>query len=109
MFANDEANYNGNPFYIPYYRGYMSKNTFRFASATNFYFGGEKFADTDVKGETTVKSDALFGSEASGAAANGQTDSNPFYMLVPNGYKVPYINSRKEKITLDANSFWAVP
>lgn len=96
LFANAEAGYNQFPFSMDYYRAYMSKNMFRFASATKFYYGGEQFADTDVK--------------ASGSAYyNKNNAANPLYMLVPVGYEVPYHYSRSERVTTDAEAFWAAP
>ena len=109
LHANDEANYNGAPFYMPRYREYMTKNTFRFASAQDFYFGSKIFPDTDVKGESNVEASDIFGNEF-GDAANDLPDAkNPIYMLVPCDYKVPFAYSRKEIITTDAEAFWALP
>lgn len=41
VFANEEANYNGYPFDMKYYREYMTKNTLRFQCGTDYYFGAE--------------------------------------------------------------------
>lgn len=97
IYANDEAGHNGTPFYMPQYRAYMSKNTFRFACATQFYYGGEKFADTDVKGRY------------SGGASANPRGKNVQNMLAPTGYKVPWLSSRSERVTTSAESFWAPP
>lgn len=97
LYANDEAGHNLAPFYMPQYRAYMSKNTFRFACATQFYYGGEKFADTDVKGRY------------SGGASSSPRGRNVQNMLAPSGYKVPWLSSRSELVTTSAASFWAAP
>lgn len=109
LHANDEANYNGAPFYMPRYREYMTKNTFRFASAKDFYFGSKIFPNTDVKNDANVEASNIFGNEF-GDTTNQLTDEkNPIYMLVPSDYKVPFANSRKEIVTTDADAFWALP
>lgn len=79
LIPNDNAGHNGMPFYMPYYRAYMTKNAFRFSNATKFYPGSEK---------------------AKGNVVN---------MLTPKGWAVPYINSRPEKVTTNAAAFWAPP
>ena len=107
--ANSEANYNSAPFSMARYREYMTKNTFRFANARNFYFGADFFPKTDVKGEQHGNAEALFGQEAMKAANEVVKKPNPIYMLVPNGYNVPFVNSREEIITRDAEAFWALP
>lgn len=108
LIANDNAGRNGAPIYMPYYREYMTKNTFRFANATHFYFGGERFADTDVKGETNASAENLFGEGALWALSQ-RPSGNPMHMLAPKGYTVPYLWSRSEKVTTSAESFWAPP
>lgn len=39
---NEDAGRNGGAFYINDYRKYMTKNTFRFSCATNYFFGAEE-------------------------------------------------------------------
>lgn len=113
LIPNDDAGHNGQPFYLPYYRAYMAKNTFRFACATDFYFGGERFADTDVKGEGGSDAAELFGSSSQDSLSPEQRkavlDQNTQNMLVPAGYDVPYRYSRSEKLTTYADGFWAAP
>ena len=113
LIPNDDAGHNGQPFYMPYYRAYMAKNTFRFACATDFYFGGERFADTDVKGEGSANAAELFGASSHVPATEEERKailaSNTQNMLVPIGYDVPYRYSRTEKLTTYANGFWAAP
>ena len=107
--ANSEANYNSAPFSMTRYREYMTKNTFRFANARDFYFGAEVFPKTDVKGEQHGDAEALFGQEAMKPVSEVVRKPNPIYMLVPTNYKVPFANSREEIITTDAEAFWALP
>ena len=107
--ANSEANYNSAPFSMARYREYMTKNTFRFANARDFYFGAEVFPKTDVKGEEHGNAEALFGQEAVKPANEVVKKPNPIYMLVPDDYKVPFAYSREEIITSDAEAFWALP
>lgn len=109
LYANDDANYNNTPFYMPRYREYMTKNTFRFVSAQDFYFGSQIFPNTDVKNEANVEASNIFGSEFGGAAKELPKTKNPLYMLVPCDYKVPFANSRVEIITTDAEAFWELP
>lgn len=116
---------------MEYYRAYMTKNTFRFACATDFYAGGDRFADTDQQIDETVSAADVFGagnvgnltgsSQAvsdggAGASSSEPTEqlkqlqeSNPQHMLVPTEYKVPYRWSRSEVITTSAEDFWAAP
>lgn len=79
LVANSNAGHNRMPFYMDFYRAYMTKNTFRFSCLTDFSYGSE-------------------GSE-----------NNQAQMLVPKGYPVPYAGSRPERVTTNAAAFWAPP
>ena len=131
LYPNSTAGRNGQPFSMEYYRAYMTKNTFRFACATDFYAGGDRFADTDQQIDETVSAADVFGAgnvgnliDSSQAASDGGAgasssepaeqlkqlqESNPQHMLVPTEYKVPYRWSRSEIITTSAEDFWAAP
>ena len=131
LYPNSTAGRNGQPFSMEYYRAYMTKNTFRFACATDFYAGGDRFADTDQQIDETVSAADVFGAgnvgnltgssqavsdggaEASSSEPAEQLkqlqESNPQHMLVPTEYKVPYRWSRSEIITTSAEDFWAAP
>ncbi|MEG2174642.1 MAG: transglutaminase-like domain-containing protein [Oscillospiraceae bacterium] len=108
LVPNEDAGRNGLPFSLPWYRAYMTKNVFRFANATDFYFGGERFADTDLKGRMDVSASSLFGGSSSMTGRILQRP-NPQNMLVPLAYVVPYRYSRTERLTTCATRFWAVP
>ncbi len=70
--ANENAGRNGGAFNLDNYRRYMTKNVFRFTSATNFYFGAEngKYGNvenmlvplnyTDDKSERNTSSESAF-------------------------------------------------
>lgn len=122
LYPNSSAGRNGQPFSMDYYRAYMTKNTFRFACATDFYAGGDRFADTDQQVEESVSAADVFGSgnvsnligdTASGTDSTDQLKQlqaqNPQHMLVPTEYEVPYRWSRSEIITTSAEDFWAAP
>lgn len=47
--SNDGFSYNGGNANITSYREYMTKNTFRFSSATDFYFGAEERSNGNVR------------------------------------------------------------
>ncbi len=42
IIPNENAGHNGSPFSVDDYRSYMTKNTFRFSCATDYYFGAEE-------------------------------------------------------------------
>lgn len=79
LIANPDAGYNGLPFSMEYYRAYMAKNTFRFTCPVRNAF------------------DAYGGSQGS------------VYMLVPQGFDVPYRSSHSEIITTSADDFFTAP
>lgn len=79
LIPNDNAGHNSMPFYMPYYRAYMTKNAFRFSNATEFYPGSEN------------------------------STSNVENMLTPKNWMVPYQYSRPERLTKDIAAFWAPP
>ncbi len=72
VIPNKDAGRNGNSFNVKEYREYMTKNTFRFSCATDFYFGAEEGYNKNVtnmlvpinynedKGERTTTSDVAF-------------------------------------------------
>lgn len=72
LIPNENAGRNGNVFDINNYRTYMTKNTFRFSSATDFYYGAEDGYNgnvdnmlipvnyTDGDSERTTTSDGVF-------------------------------------------------
>ncbi len=134
LYPNASAGRNGQPFSLDFYRAYMTKNTFRFACATDFYAGGDRFADTDSQIDETVSAGDLFGagnvsnlmgSSSQAPSSEGSSDQpssseaaeqlkqlqlqNPQHMLVPTEYEVPYRWSRSEIITTSAEDFWAAP
>lgn len=80
LFANADAGHNGMPFTIDWYRAYMTKNTFRFSSAVHFS------ALSQENGEGVER-----------------------WMLIPEGFSLPYWAQRPEKITTSAADFWAAP
>ncbi len=79
LVANPDAGYNGLPFSMEYYRAYMSKNTFRFTCAVRNAFDA-------------------YGSR-----------QGSVYMLVPQGWDVPYRSSHSEIITTSADDFFTAP
>lgn len=48
LLPNKDAGWNGNSFNTEDYREYMTKNTFRFSCATDFYFGAEEGSSRNV-------------------------------------------------------------
>lgn len=72
LISNKDAGWNGNSFDMEDYREYMTKNTFRFTCATDFYFGAEARVNrnidnmlipkgyTEDKSERTTTSDTAF-------------------------------------------------
>lgn len=73
LIPNKDAGWNGNHFDVKDYREYMTKNTFRFSCATQFYFGAEEGTDgnvqnmlapkgytDDLKERTTTSDDAFW-------------------------------------------------
>ncbi len=80
LFANADAGHNGMPFTIDWYRAYMTKNTFRFSSAVRFS------ALSQENGEGVER-----------------------WMLIPEGFSLPYWAQRPERVTTSAADFWAAP
>lgn len=78
--ANADAGHNGMPFAMDWYRAYMTKNTFRFSCAVHF--------------------SALSQENGEGVAR---------WMLVPEGFSLPYWAQRPEQVTTSAADFWAAP
>lgn len=78
--ANADAGHNGMPFMMDWYRAYMTKNTFRFSCAVQF--------------------SALSQENGEGVAR---------WMLVPEGFSLPYWAQRPEQVTTSATDFWAAP
>lgn len=72
VIPNEDAGWNGTTFNVKDYREYMTKNTFRFQCATDFYFGAEEGYKNNIanmlipagynedKAERTTTDDAMF-------------------------------------------------
>ncbi|MCI8624260.1 MAG: transglutaminase domain-containing protein [Provencibacterium sp.] len=80
LIANTDAGHNGMPFSLDWYRAYMTKNTFRFSSAVHFS------ALSQENGEGVER-----------------------WMLIPEGFSLPYWAQRPERVTTSAEAFWAAP
>ncbi|WP_312640386.1 transglutaminase-like domain-containing protein [Hydrogenoanaerobacterium sp.] len=79
LVPNENAGRNGRPFYLDFYRAYMTQNSFHFSSATNFSSGSEGSAGNLVNA------------------------------LVPAGYPATYAYYRSERPTNSSDEFWKLP
>ncbi len=79
LIPNEGAGRNGRPFYMDFYRAYMTKNCFHFSNAVDSFSGAE------------------------GAAANC------VITLIPSGYPTTYAYYRNEQPTYSAEEFWKLP